>query len=291
MSPRNASRRNGMSFALVLVVMLAPASSALAQSAADMPPQSEHVFDAQSTDFGTGDELGCVGGARALRASCLRISVGTLVADAASQSQSTPGVLTLREAIRRALQHNLTIAGLGHAITEERGLERVAKSQLLPNLTGEFSGIEQRINLAALGVKIEITELGFTLPSLVGPFGVLDLRARLSQSIFDLQAIRNHRARGEAVRASELSLDDARDLVVLTVGRVYLEGQAARARVETTRTQVQTAVAIHERAVQQKDAGLATPLDVNRAEVQTLMARQRLVTLEAGLAKQKIELS
>ncbi|PWT80870.1 MAG: hypothetical protein C5B57_11550, partial [Blastocatellia bacterium] len=279
-----------MSFALVLVVMLAPASSALAQSAADMPPQSEHGFDAQSTDLGTGDELGCAGGARALRASCLRISVGTLVADAASQSQSTPRVLTLRDAIQRALEYNLTIVGLRHAVTEERGLQRVAKSQLLPSLTGEFSGTDQRINLAALGVNIEIPGL-FSQPILVGPFGVLDLRARLSQSIFDLQAIRNHRARGEAVRASELSLDDARDLVVLTVGRVYLEGQAARARVEATRAQVQTAVAIHERAVQQKDAGLATPLDVTRAEVQTLMARQRLVTPEAALAKQKIELS
>jgi outer membrane protein TolC len=280
-----------MSFALILVVMLAHAGRALAQSTADMPPQSEDVFDAQSTDLGKGDELGCVGGARALRASCLRVSVGTLVADAASQSQSTPRVLTLRDAIRRALEYNLTIAGLGYAVTEERGLQRVAKSQLLPNLTGEFSGTEQRINLAALGVNIVIPEANFSQPILVGPFGVLDLRARLSQSIFDLQAIRNHRARGEAVRASELTLDDTRDLVVLTVGRVYLEGQAARTRVETTRAQVQTAVAIHERAVQQKDAGLATPLDVTRAEVQTLMARQRLMALEAALAKQKIELS
>jgi outer membrane protein TolC len=291
MSPRNASRLNGMSFALILVVMLAHAGSVLAQSTADMPPQSEHVSDAQPTGLGTDDELGCVGGARALRVSCLRVSIGTLAADAASQSQATPGVLTLRDAIQRALKYNLTITGLGHAVTEGRGVQRVAKSQLLPNLTGEFSGIEQRINLAALGVKIEIPEVGFTLPNLVGPFGVLDLRARLSQSIFDLQAIRNHKATGEAVRASEFTLDDARDLVVLTVGRVYLEGQAARARVEATRAQVQTAVAIHERALQQIDAGLATPLDVNRAEVQTLMAQQRLVTLEAALAKQKIELS
>jgi outer membrane protein TolC len=61
--------------------------------------------------------------------------------------------------------------------------------------------------------------------------------------------------------------------------------------VEATRAQVDTAVAIHDRAVQQRDAGLATPLDVNRAEVQTLMARQRLVTFEAALARQKIELS
>jgi outer membrane protein TolC len=280
-----------MSFALVLVIMFAHGSSAVAQTAADMPSKSGPVIEAQATDLGTGDAVGCAAGARPLRVSCLRISVGTLAADAASQSQSTPGVLTLRDAIQRALEHNLTIVGLGHAVTEERGLQRVAKSQLLPTLTVEFSGDEERINLAARGVKIEIPALGFSLPNSVGPFGVLDLRARLSQSIFDLQAIRNHRATAESVRASEFTLDDARDLVVLTVGRVYLEGQAARARVEATRAQVQTAVAIHEKAVQQKDAGLATPLDVNRAEVQTLMARQRLVTLEAALAKQKIELS
>jgi outer membrane protein TolC len=278
-----------MSFALVLAVTLAHASSALAQSSAETPRPSEHVLDGQPAGLGTDNELGCAGGARALRVSCLRVSISTLAA--APQSQATPAVLTLRDAIQRALAYNLTVQGLSQAVTEERGAQRVAKSQLLPNLTGEFTGTEQRINLAALGVQIEIPALGFSQPILVGPFGVLDLRARLSQSLFDLQAIRNHKATGEAVRASEFSLDDARDLVVTTVGRVYLEGQAARARVQATRAQVETAVAIHDKAIQQRDAGLATPLDVNRAEVQTLMAQQRLVTLEAALARQKIELS
>src|SRR5262249_52886697 len=37
-------------------------------------------------------------------------------------------------------------------------------------------------------------------------------------------------------------------------------------------------------------AGLATPLDVNRAEAQVLTERQRLVAVQAAVAKQKIDL-
>jgi outer membrane protein TolC len=280
-----------MSFALVLVMTLAHGGSAVAQTAADAPSNSGHVFAPQSTDLGTADAVGCAAGDRPLGVSCLRISARTFAADPSSQSQPVAGVLTLRDAIQRALENNLTIVGLGHAVTQERGVQRVALSQLLPNLTGEVSGIQQVINLAAMGVEIIIPEVGFRLSNVVGPFGVLDWRARLSQSIINIPAIRNHSATAEAVRASELTLNDARDLIALTVGRVYLEGQAARARVEATRAQVQTAVAIHEKALNQEDAGLATPLDVTRAEVQTLTARHRLVTLEAALARQKIELS
>jgi outer membrane protein TolC len=209
-----------MSFALVLVIMFAHGSSAVAQTAADMPSKSGPVFEAQATDLGTDDAVGCAAGARPLRVSCLRIAAGTLAANAPSQAQSVPGVLTLRDAIQRALEYNLTIVGLGHAVTQERGVQRVAKSLLLPSVTGEISGIEQRMNLAAVGVDINIPAVGFRLSNIVGPFGVFDWRARFSQSIVNLPAIRNHRATAEAVRASELTLDDAHDLIALTVGRV-----------------------------------------------------------------------
>jgi len=208
------------------------------------------------------------------------------VAGGPPDAQAVPAVLALEDAIARSLEHNLTILGLTYAVGEQRGQQRIARSRLLPDLTGEFSGLEQRLNLSAMGIEIPLPGFDNT----VGPFGVLDWRARLSQTVYSASNLRNHRATGEAVRASELSLDDARDLITLTVGRTYFEALAARARVEATRAQVETATAIHERAVQQQDAGLATPLDVNRAYAQTLTSQHRLATLEADFAKQKIDL-
>ena len=201
-------------------------------------------------------------------------------------TQTVASVLTLEDAIERALAHNLTILGLTYAVDEQRGQQRIAKSRRLPDLTGEFGALEQRLNLSAMGIESPLP--GFE--NAVGPFGVLDWRARLSQTVYKASDLRNHEATGEAVRASELSLADARDLITLTVARTYFEALAARARVEATRAQVETATAIHEKAVQQQDAGLATPLDVNRAYAQTLTSQHRLATLEAAFAKQKIDL-
>ena len=160
-----------------------------------------------------------------------------------------------------------------------------------PNVTGEFSASGQRVNLTAHGLQFDVPIPGFEIENAVGPFSVLDLRARVSQALVNTTARYNHRAAGEAARASELSLEDAQDLITLAVGEAYLEALAARARVDATRAQVDTATALHEKARQQQAAGLATPLDVNRAQVQVFSARQRLVALEAAFAKQKIDLT
>jgi outer membrane protein TolC len=142
-----------------------------------------------------------------------------------------------------------------------------------------------------MGLTFDIPVPGFQLDHASGPFGVLDLRARVSQAVVDMSALRTRKATTEAVRASELSLDDARDLITLSVARAYLQAQAARARVASTRAQVETAKATHDRAVRQQAVGLVTPLDLTQANVQMLSAQQRLISLEAAYAKQKIDLA
>jgi outer membrane protein TolC len=206
----------------------------------------------------------------------------------ATMRRQFSGVLTLREAIQRGLAYNLTVVGMANAIGQARGQQRTARSALMPNVSGDFSANEQQVNLSAMGVRIEIP--GTTVPDLVR-FNVVDLHARLSQTIVNLNGLNNYRAARETVQANELSLEDSRDLIVLTVGGAYLEALAARARLQSTRAQIDTATAIHERAVQQRGAGLATPIDVNRALVQTLTAQQRLAGLDADFAKRKINLS
>jgi outer membrane protein TolC len=291
MSSRSASRPVWTCLALAGIAFLFCSRAAFAQGAPGTLLEGRGALQPRPSPdpaAGAATAAECtIPGGRIARWPCLRpVTHGT----AASAVQAVPAVLTLREAIHRAVEHNLTILGLTHAVSQERGQQRVARSRLLPNITGEFSALEQRLNLAAVGVQIEIPIPGVEVARVVGPFNVLDWRARLSQSLVNVTALQSHRASGEAVRASELSLRDARDLITLAVGRTYLETLAGRARVEATRTEVDTATALHERAVQQQAAGLATPLDVNRAHVQALTARQRLASLEGGFAKQKIDL-
>jgi outer membrane protein TolC len=192
------------------------------------------------------------------------------------------------EAIQRGLAYSLTVVGLTHAADQARGRQTIAKSALLPNLSADFNATEQQTNLAALGVRINIP--GVPFEELVR-FGVLDVRARLSQAVVNLASMNNYRAAQETLRANELSVEDSRDLIVLAVGGAYLEALAARARLQATRAQVETATSIHEKTVQQQAAGLATPLDVNRAQAQILTARQRLAAQQADFAKRKINLA
>src|SRR5262249_13601909 len=100
-----------------------------------------------------------------------------------------------------------------------------------------------------------------------------------------------YRAAQETARATELSLQDSRDVIVQAVGGAYLEVLAVRAKLQASRAQLDTATVIHDRAVRQRGAGLATPIDVNRAQVQTLTGQQRMIALRADLAKRKINLA
>jgi outer membrane protein TolC len=65
-----------------------------------------------------------------------------------------------------------------------------------------------------------------------------------------------------------------------TVARAYLTGLRADAALETARANVELSEALRTQAVQQKDAGTGTGLDVTRADVQLANDRQRLVVAE-----------
>ena len=80
---------------------------------------------------------------------------------------------------------------------------------------------KETFNLRSIGFNFSVP--GFSLPALVGPFNVLDVRARVSQTIADFTALNNYRSAREVARAGELSAKDAQDLVVLAVAGAYLQ--------------------------------------------------------------------
>ena len=103
---------------------------------------------------------------------------------------------------------------------QAHGQTRVARSVLLPNLTGDLAETVQQTSLAASGFPFKIP--GFTLPTIIGPYNYIDLRARLTQTVVDLTAWKNYKSANENLHADQLSAQDSRDLVVLAVGGAYL---------------------------------------------------------------------
>ena len=201
------------------------------------------------------------------------------------------GKLSLRDAIERALKYNLSAAGMNQAVRQAQGQSRVARSALLPSVNGVLSETVQQVNLKALGVRFNSPIPGLALPTVVGPFNYIDLRASLSQSVMDLTAWNNYRAANETLRANRLSAQDAGDLIVLAVGGAYLQVIAAEARVQSARAQLATANSLYQQTLQNRLVGLLAQVDVDRSQIEALSQQQRLTSLESDVAKQKINLA
>ena len=174
---------------------------------------------------------------------------------------------------------------------QARGQARVARSSLLPNLNGALRESVQQTNLVALGLRFNIPIPGVSIPTIVGPFNYFDLRATLTQTVADLTALNNYRSAQELVKANEAAMRDARDLVVLAVGGSYLQVIAAQARVLSAQAQIDTAQALFKQTQDRRSVGLSPQIDVNRSQVQLQTERQRLMSLQNDLAKQKINLA
>ena len=199
------------------------------------------------------------------------------------------GKLALAEAIQRGMQYNLGAVGMVQAVLQSRGQARAARSALLPNLSADVNDTEETFNLRTIGFSFTVP--GFSLPAVLGPFNVMDIRARLSQKIADFTALNNYRSAREVARAGQLSATDAQDLVVLAVAGAYLQVLAAKARLDSAQAQLVTAKALLDRTKQQLTFGRAARIDVNRSQVEVLLDQQRLATLQNDLAKQKINLA
>jgi outer membrane protein TolC len=201
------------------------------------------------------------------------------------------GKLSLEEALKRGLMYNLGSVGLTQTARQNSAQVRVARSALLPNINGNLTENVQQTDLAALGVRITSPFPGVRIPTVAGPFNYFALQATLSQTVANLTAIDNYRAAKITARASQQSLEDARDLVTLAVGGAYLQALTAQARLESAQAQLNTANAVFHQSTEQHATGVLGRLNVDQSEVQTLTQQQQIITLRNDLAKQKINLA
>src|SRR5579872_3820493 len=158
------------------------------------------------------------------------------------------GKLGFREAIDRGLVYNLGPVGLAQTVRQAQGASHIARSSLLPNVSGSVTETDETLNLRALGIHFSVP--GFSLPTVVGPFNYMDARATLAQTVFDWTAINNYRSAGEVLNSDRQAALNARDLIVLAVGGTYLQVLAAQARVVSARAQLDTANALYQQALQ-----------------------------------------
>lgn len=199
---------------------------------------------------------------------------------------ATPVALSLEDAVNRGLKENLGGVLATDAVTNAQGQRWQALSELLPNVVTDTGfGVHQVNVKAAFGLTIP------GQPRIIGPFGYFDSRAYLQQSVFDWGSIERARSSQAELRSAEFSAKDARELVVLVIVSNYLLAIADKSEVESATSQRDTAKSLFQQTSDQKGSGLASAVDVLRAQVQLQSREQKLIVAKNNLAKEKLILA
>jgi outer membrane protein TolC len=199
----------------------------------------------------------------------------------------TPGVmqLTLKDAVLTGLKNNLGIILSGQNVNQAGGQRLQQLQKLLPTVNGKFTESVQQVNLAAEGITIP----GF--PTIIGPFAYTDVRGTLDWTLLSVPSLNNYLASRHISEATSLSLNDARNLVALSIGYAYLACISDEANIANDEAQVASTKVSLDQANANHEAGTAPELDVLRARVDYQTQQQALIRDQNAYAKDKIALA
>src|SRR5579859_616634 len=205
------------------------------------------------------------------------VASGTATADTLS--------LTLDDAVQRGLKTNLGLLLSNTQTASARGQRLQDLQALLPSIDANIKEALVQSDLAAQGLRIP----GF--PTIIGPFGYTDIRANLTWTVVNLNSLKTYMASRHNFQATQLSAEDARQLVILTVGNAYLKILADEAQVETTQQQVETSKVSLDQATSNHQAGTAPKLDELRAQVDYQSLQQQLIAARNARDKDMLALA
>jgi len=204
----------------------------------------------------------------------------------AGKASSTVLELSLHDALDLSLKQNLGLIEGTQDIRSAQAARLRALSKLLPDINARIAESVQQNNLAAFGLP------PFPgVPQIVGPFSLSDARASLSQSVLDLSAWNKEKSASLDQRAAQLSYADAREIVVVVVADMYLQAVASSARVDAAQSQLATAQATYDQAINMRKAGVVAGIDVLRSQVELQLRQQQLLAARNRFAKDKLDLA
>jgi outer membrane protein TolC len=197
--------------------------------------------------------------------------------------------LSLSDAFERALHYNLGVIEGDQSSRAAQAVRLRSLNALLPDLSIRVSGALEQINLKAQGFNLTLP--GVRIPTLVGPFGVADARAYISQEILNWSDIKSWKSASESETASQYAYRRDRDLVVLATGEAYLLVISDTATEDSIRARVETAQTLYQNDLDQNKQGVIAGIDVLRARVELQTEQQRLISTQNQLAIDKLALA
>jgi outer membrane protein len=190
--------------------------------------------------------------------------------DASSGDQK----LTLNGAVDLALKQNLDIQ-IANIETATRQQDRViARSELLPHASFETDESDNRYNLRAqIGIQIPLPQV----PHSIGPYQAVHVGPTFSAPVFDLTLVRQYQASGHRLQASRADEQTVREETVLLTVSEYMAHLRALASITAAESRVELAIRLAHQADDLLRDGVATKIDVSRAQVRLREEQQHLI--------------
>jgi outer membrane protein len=236
-----------------------------------------------------------------------------------------PLQLTLKRAVELALspEGNTYIQLSDESLRQAKYRSEEVRSALLPDIETQAEQTTAMKSLAALGLDLAadqtllgaaknpiqcapgaglactvvsqyeptlLQDIANKIPRVVGPFNSVDVRARLTQSVFDFSNIRRYQSSRAAFRAAKSDRSNTDVSVSAAVAKAYLAALRANADVEAYQANVSLAEAVLKQAENQKAAGTGTGIEVTRAKVQLFNENQHLLVVQNERSKANLQL-
>jgi outer membrane protein TolC len=198
-------------------------------------------------------------------------------------------------------------------LKQAKSRSQEARSALLPDIEAQASETTAMKSIAALGLDLAtdqallgaegklspalgeiadplLNDIIKAIPKVVGPFNSVDVRAKLTQSVFDFSSIRRYQASRVAIRAAADDRGNTDESISTTVAKAYLNSLRTDADVEADLANVALAEAVLKQSENQKAAGTGTGIDVTRAKVQLSNEKQHLLAARNDRTKAYLQL-
>lgn len=189
--------------------------------------------------------------------------------------------LSYRQAVERALKVNVRVILASQATERAQAKSLQARSPLLPHLSVGAQQAHEEVSLVELGLSpalLHKLDLGLTS----GPFYSFEARLRLTQTIFDREAIFQARRGREEVELARLQEQEVHEQLASSVGIQYVAVLRARRAVLDAEANVKLSKRLLLLAQRQREAGTAMGLDEVRADTRLAQLEVRLEQAKAA---------
>lgn len=195
---------------------------------------------------------------------------------AMAQNAPERQTLTLGGAVDLALKQNLDLQIANIETATQQQDRQIARSELLPHIGFDASDAVTRYNTKAqLGVQPSI------IPHEVGPYQAIHVGPIFSAPIFDLTLIRRYQESGHRLLATRADEQTVREETVLLAVSEYMAHLRALASITAAQSRVELAQRLARQAADLLSDGVASKIDVSRAQVRLREERQRLIDAES----------